>query len=60
MNDESEKAQDEAELAWSDFAAALVVDELPAAKLLSPKDAASAREIVAQQLYILLVSDKRP
>jgi hypothetical protein len=56
----SKDGRSKKDLAWSDFAAALCVDELLVAKLIQPEQADFARRIVAQQLYVMLVSDKRP
>ncbi len=57
MTDEERNAAD---LRWCDFAAASAVDELLVANLLSPELARWAREIVAQDLHIQLVSGRRP
>lgn len=53
-------ANNDAWLSWSDKAAALSVDELLVAKLIHADQADFARQIVAQQLHILLVSGVLP
>ena len=50
------EAHNEAWVSWSDRAAALSVDELLTAKLISAEQADFARRIVALQLHVLLVS----
>jgi hypothetical protein len=51
---------DESDEDWSEIAAETAVDELIAGKVVAPEQAAFARRIVAQQLFILLVSNVRP
>jgi hypothetical protein len=48
------------DLEWSKFVAASVVDELLVAKLLPEDQANWAREIVAQDIHIQLISGLRP
>jgi hypothetical protein len=57
MIDEKRNAED---LRWSDMVAASVVDELLVAKLIREDQAEWAREIVAQDIHIKLVSGSRP
>jgi hypothetical protein len=57
MIDEKRNAKD---LRWSDMAAASIVDELLVAKLITEDQAEWAREIVAQDIHIKLVSGLRP
>ena len=57
MIDEKRNAED---LRWSDMAAASIVDELLVAKLITEDQAEWAREIVAQDIHIKLVSGLRP
>jgi hypothetical protein len=45
---------------WSNLAAELAVDELIAGKLIMQDQADFARRIVAQQIYVLLISNCRP
>ena len=45
---------------WCERAAASAVDELLVAKLVSPEGAEWARQIVAQDLFIQLVSGHQP
>jgi hypothetical protein len=45
---------------WCDLAADNAVVELIAGKLIAPDQFAFARRIIAQQLYVLLVSNCRP
>jgi hypothetical protein len=45
---------------WTELAAAYAVDELIAGKVIVPAQAEFAHRIVAQQLYVLLVSNCRP
>jgi hypothetical protein len=45
---------------WSELAAAYAVDELIAGKVVAPEQAEFARQIVAQQLSVMLVSNCRP
>jgi hypothetical protein len=48
------------DLEWSEHAAASVVDEILVAKLISVEKADWAREIIAQDIHIQLVSEIRP
>jgi len=45
---------------WCDLAADLAADELIAGSVIAPDQFKFAREIIAQQLRILLVSNCRP
>ena len=45
---------------WCELAAALAAEELIAGKLITPDQADFAHRIIAQQLFILLVSNCRP
>jgi hypothetical protein len=45
---------------WSNLAAELAVDELTAGRLIMEDQADFARRIVAQQIYVLLISNCRP
>jgi hypothetical protein len=45
---------------WCELAAANAVDELIAGKVVAPEQSAFAHRIVAQQLFVLLVSNCRP
>lgn len=45
---------------WSDLAAGQVVDELLVGKVIKSEQVDFARRIVAQQLFILLISGERP
>jgi hypothetical protein len=45
---------------WTELAAANAVDELIAGKIVEPEKAEFALRIVAQQLFVLLVSNCRP
>ena len=53
-------ANNDAWLSWSEEAAALSVDELLVAKLIHADQVDFARQIVAQQLHILLISGVLP
>ena len=57
MIDEKRNAED---IRWSQMVAASVVDELLVAKLLTEDGAEWARQIVAQDIHIQLVSGRRP
>jgi hypothetical protein len=45
---------------WTELAAEYVVEELIAGKVVAPEQAEFAHRIVAQQLFVLLVSNCRP
>jgi hypothetical protein len=45
---------------WCELAVSMAVDELIVGKLLAVDQADFARRIVAQELFILLVSNQRP
>lgn len=57
MIDEKRNAAD---LRWSEEVGASIVDELLVAKLLREDQAEWARQIVAQDIHINLVSGRRP
>lgn len=57
MIDEQRNAED---IRWSEQVAASVVDELLVAKLIMEDQAKWARQIVAQDIHIQLVSGFRP
>ena len=57
MNDEERNAAD---IRWSEKVGASIVDELLVAKLIREDQAEWAREIVAQDIHIKLVSGIRP
>ena len=57
MIDEKRNAED---IRWSEQVAASVVDELLVAKLIAEDQAKWARQIVAQDIHVQLVSGFRP
>ncbi|WP_456742348.1 hypothetical protein [Bradyrhizobium sp. USDA 4354] len=57
MTDEKRNAAD---IRWSEQIAASIVDELLVAKLIAEDQAGWARQIVAQDIHIQLVSGFRP
>ena len=57
MIDEQRNAED---IRWSEQVAASIVDQLLVAKLIREDQAAWARQIVAQDIHIQLVSGFRP
>jgi hypothetical protein len=57
MIDEKRNAED---IRWSEQVAASIVDELLVAKLISEDQAEWARQIVAQDIHIQLISGSRP
>jgi hypothetical protein len=57
MIDEKRNAAD---IRWSEQVSASIVDELLIAKLLTEDQAAWARQIIAQDIHIKLVSGFRP
>jgi hypothetical protein len=54
------EANNEAYQSWSNRAASVSVDDLVAAKLIQAEQAGLARQIVAQQLYLMLVTGFLP
>jgi hypothetical protein len=58
--DMTDEERNELDLRWSDKVAASIVDELLVAKLIPPHQETWAREIVAQDIHIKLVSGFRP
>ncbi len=60
LSDEERQKRDKADDEWSQFCGRLAVEELLIAKIIAPETAEWAREIIAQQIFVLLVSDVRP
>ena len=56
----TQNERDEADLRWSERVGASIVDELLVAKLISDDQAEWARQIVAQDIHIKLISGFRP
>ena len=56
----TDEERDAADLKWSEIVAASAVDELLVAKLIASDQAQWAREIIAQDIHVKLVSGLRP
>jgi hypothetical protein len=59
-SDLDDEEQNKADIRWSEFVAASIVDGLLVAKLIHEGQAEWARQIVAQDIHIKLVSGMRP